>query len=91
MKEWIDDYGYQVGDVCAAIVVDEPEGHGEDREDGRWREFWGSFTDLGSVYLFDSNIKIVFWEKSVKWYFLYGLLFILPKIIWILLINERKI
>ena len=46
MREWIDERCYQVGDAGAAIAGDEPEGDGEDQEDGRWREFWWSFTVL---------------------------------------------
>ena len=46
MREWIDERYYQVGDAGAAIAGDEPEGDGEDQEDGRWREFCKSFMVL---------------------------------------------
>ena len=78
MQEWIDERCYQVGDAGAAIAGDEPEGDGEDQEDGRWRGFWGSFLVL--EYFFDSNIKTLSDRNQLNIIF-YILFFILPKII----------
>ena len=53
IREWIDERFYQVGDAGAAIAGDEPEGDGEDQEDGRRRGFWGSFMGLEVIGIFD--------------------------------------
>ena len=93
MQEWIDERFYQVGDAGAAIAGDEPEGDeevkrmddGGDSEDYSWFWLWKCLE-----YLFDFNIKTLSDRNQLNIIF-YILLFILPKIIWIWLINKRNI